>query len=203
MGAIYWQLNDCWPVASWAGIDSRGRWKALHYAAARFFAPVAVSLVREERNWAVYVANETREDFRGKAVCVFRDSRGRRLEEIAFDAGCPALSAARIGAAAPQGGTVPAVVQVILEDSAGCRVSENAELDTLPKYFPFEEAEVRVRCEGRQVTLTADAFCLGAEVQAGDARFSENWLALYPGEPRIITADREVTEEEIRVLWIG
>ena len=50
MGALYWQLNDCWPVASWSSIDFGGRWKALHYAARRFFAPVLVSvkLIGEE-----------------------------------------------------------------------------------------------------------------------------------------------------------
>ena len=37
MGAIYWQLNDCWPVISWSSIDYYGRWKALHYYAKRFF----------------------------------------------------------------------------------------------------------------------------------------------------------------------
>ena len=43
MGAVYWQLNDIWPVASWASIDWYNRWKALHYAAVRFFAPVLLS----------------------------------------------------------------------------------------------------------------------------------------------------------------
>ncbi|MFP4492861.1 MAG: beta-mannosidase [Puniceicoccaceae bacterium] len=43
MGALYWQLNDCWPVASWSSIDYHGRWKALHYLSKRFFAPVLVS----------------------------------------------------------------------------------------------------------------------------------------------------------------
>jgi beta-mannosidase len=43
MGALYWQLNDCWPVASWSSIEFTGRWKALHHAARRFFAPAIVS----------------------------------------------------------------------------------------------------------------------------------------------------------------
>ncbi len=43
MGALYWQLNDCWPVFSWSSLEFGGKWKALHYAAKRFFAPVLVS----------------------------------------------------------------------------------------------------------------------------------------------------------------
>ena len=47
MGTVYWQLNDCWPVASWASIDYYGRWKALHYFAKRFFAPLMLSCEEE------------------------------------------------------------------------------------------------------------------------------------------------------------
>jgi beta-mannosidase len=44
MGALYWQINDCWPVASWSSLEFGGRWKALHYEAKRFFAPALVSV---------------------------------------------------------------------------------------------------------------------------------------------------------------
>lgn len=43
MGALYWQINDCWPVFSWSSLEFGGRWKALHYEARRFFAPALVS----------------------------------------------------------------------------------------------------------------------------------------------------------------
>ena len=43
MGTLYWQLNDCWPVASWSSIDYFGNWKALHYMARDFFAPLLIS----------------------------------------------------------------------------------------------------------------------------------------------------------------
>ncbi|MFZ2360241.1 MAG: glycoside hydrolase family 2 protein [Anaerolineae bacterium] len=57
-GALFWQLNDCWPVASWSSIDYFGRWKALHYAARRFFAPLLLSVVDEGKAMAVHLTSD-------------------------------------------------------------------------------------------------------------------------------------------------
>ncbi len=66
-GIIYWQLNDCWPVASWSSIDYFGRWKALHYAARRFFAPLLLSVEDLPNAQNVYLTNESREPWQGSA----------------------------------------------------------------------------------------------------------------------------------------
>jgi len=58
MGALYWQLNDLWPVASWSSIDYHGRWKVLQHEAARFFAPLLVSIACEEGKAHVWVTSD-------------------------------------------------------------------------------------------------------------------------------------------------
>ena len=58
-GALYWQLNDCWPVASWSSIDYYGNYKALQYQARHFNAPIAVSLEDGKDGVKIYVINDT------------------------------------------------------------------------------------------------------------------------------------------------
>ena len=59
MGSFYWQLNDCWPVASWASIDYFGRWKALQYYAKKFYADTIVSPFEHDGKIDVYVVADS------------------------------------------------------------------------------------------------------------------------------------------------
>jgi beta-mannosidase len=58
MGALYWQLNDCWPVASWSSLDYYGRWKALHYFAKRFYQPLFASVREDPQCVEFWVTND-------------------------------------------------------------------------------------------------------------------------------------------------
>lgn len=203
MGAIYWQLNDCWPVASWASIDSLNRPKALQYVAKRFFAPVLVSLEQIENGYRVFVTNERREAFEGQAVCEVRNNVGNLLKTERFTVKCGAMSAICVGTVAADSLDQVPVVRCILLNREGERVSENEALNTLPKYFPFKRPKIIVKQEENILRVTADTFCLGVELQCGDVRFSDNWFALYPGEERIIRADRNLDEREVKVISLS
>lgn len=61
MGILYWQLNDCWPVCSWASIDYELRWKAFHYYAKKFYAPTMVYPVLEDGSIIVKLIADTQE----------------------------------------------------------------------------------------------------------------------------------------------
>jgi beta-mannosidase len=65
-GTLYWQLNDCWPVASWASIDYFGRWKALHYSAKRFYAPILLSIEDKPPVMDLHISNDTTQTFEGE-----------------------------------------------------------------------------------------------------------------------------------------
>ena len=69
-GTLYWQLNDCWPVASWSSIDHAGRWKALHYRLKEDYANIAIFAEPEmERQSAnIYVVNDSMKEVEGEVV---------------------------------------------------------------------------------------------------------------------------------------
>ncbi len=64
-GMLYWQLNDCWPVASWSSLDYFGRWKALHYAARRFYAPLLLSIEDASPCQSIFISSDLVEEWRG------------------------------------------------------------------------------------------------------------------------------------------
>lgn len=85
MGSLYWQLNDCWPVASWASIDYYGRWKALQYYARRFYDDVLISPFLHDGKVDVYVVNDKLETFPGTIHMRLLDFSGKSLFEQTKD----------------------------------------------------------------------------------------------------------------------
>jgi beta-mannosidase len=60
MGTLYWQLNDCWPVASWSSIDYYGKWKAMHYFVKDAYKPYAISMLTHNKKLEVWLISDKR-----------------------------------------------------------------------------------------------------------------------------------------------
>jgi beta-mannosidase len=102
-GALYWQLNDCWPVSSWASIDYYGRWKALQYVARRFFAPVLMTCAVEPGGVSVCVTNDGPGEFQGEVRWAIEGLDGSTVSSGALGvtaAGAATTSVGLVAAAA-------------------------------------------------------------------------------------------------------
>lgn len=203
MGAVVWQLNDCWPVASWASIDYYGRWKALHYYEKRFFAPVLISCHEEgilsqntnvnaepfalKKSARLNVSNETLQPFTGKARWALRRPDASVIESGEFAVEVPAMSALWL----PEQDfsdreTYDCYYSYHLEDSAGNPVGEGSVLFCAPKHFHFADPQLEAHVEGNEIVVTAKAFARSVELMAGpDILLSDNYFDLNAGTRRV------------------
>ncbi|MDD3129351.1 MAG: hypothetical protein PHW21_03185 [Candidatus Izemoplasmatales bacterium] len=85
MGILYWQLNDCWPVASWSSIDYYHRWKILHYHAKKFYSLILVSIEEEKNRAKIFITNDSLETFSGELVIEIMDFSGEIIERESLE----------------------------------------------------------------------------------------------------------------------
>ena len=193
MGSLYWQLDDCWPVASWSSIDYSGSWKALQYAARRFFAPVLVSPVDDNGTLRVYLVSDRRSDLPAHLTLrlVDLDGGGERWR-FERDVTVKALTSEAQFSAGKRDllkGVDPSHVVLVAELTAGgVSVSRNLFyfLKTRELALPSPELSVAVTPHriGATVKVTARRFARAVWLSTpdGDGAFSDNFFDLLPGE---------------------
>ena len=169
MGALYWQLNDCWPVASWASIDSAGRWKALHYEAKRFFAPVLLAAFEEGTNVSFAVSNETLADRMLTIRWRVMDTGFHEYARGKLPVQCGALSAVKLPALsfakALAGDLGHRYLAYELVDENGAVLCKKAVLFEKPKHFSWKNPKISAvfsEKDGKTaITLSSDTFAKG------------------------------------------
>lgn len=194
MGSLYWQLNDVWPGASWSSIDYYGRWKALHYAARRFFAPVAIAAGRRENGMTQVslISDRTTPLAVGWRIRLV-DVDGKESLVKQGEATIPPLSATKIAdmsddalfGAADKSRSV-AVAELMIEGKVASRAIVSALPDkamALPD--PGLETLWSTGADGKpELTVKASRLARGLWIGFGatDASASDNYIDLLPGE---------------------
>lgn len=221
MGTLYWQLNDIWPVASWASIDYYGRLKALHYYAKRFYSPVLISCCETgetttrpfvimppedfdyETKAYLGITNDTLETVHGKVRACLRNSFSEVLEEYTYDVVIEPLSAIKLE-------EVDFHKTDVLENYYsyelavdGNVVSDGTVLFTAPKHYHFKNPELSVTVEGDEIVVRSKAYAKSVEIYSMDSDFilSDNFFDMNKGEKRIKILEGEAKNLKARSVY--
>ena len=219
MGTIFWQLNDCWPVASWSSIDYYGRWKALHYYAKRFFAPLMISCEEEgllsqsmnvneepfevKKSIRLNVTNESPFERKGTVKWALRRAEGTVIREAFEEVTIKPFSALWLE-------KVELPEARIYEDYVSYELLENGEIVSEgtvffcpPKHFRFVDPKLTVRVEGSEIVVSCEHYAKGIEIrnESDDLILSDNFFDMNGGEKRVRVIEGIPDKIEVRSVW--
>jgi len=209
MGTLYWQLNDCWQVASWSSIDYFGNWKALHYMARDFFSPLLISGLEDGDAGTVeiHVTSDLLEATDGVATWNLTDTEGNTLDQGLADVHAGSRQNTLVETLDLSGwieskGSRNLLLWLELE-VGGEMVSKNFVNFARPKHLNLVEPKIEVEfgeVDGGKysVSLTTDSPALWTWLEVeGGAGFSNNFVHLRPGVYETIIVE---PNEEMDVL---
>lgn len=190
MGTLFWQHNDCWPVASWASRDYYGRWKAQHYYVRKAYDDILISPVVEGDDLKVYAVSDRLENTSGRLqlqVCQFDGTVVHHWDKSVGISGndsrvCFSAPLAKLLEGANRG-TV--YVRVDYTDKSG-RVYHNNYCLGKQKDMDYPkvdlQTEVRSIEGGYEVTVSADKFARAVCLSVADNEsvYSDNYFDVQP-----------------------
>lgn len=221
MGALYWQLNDIWPVASWSSIDYYGRLKALHYYAKRFYSPIILSCkeIGETDTRPYVILQPDVYDYETKAqLCLTNDTwnkvSGTVRGELRKTDGTVISASEREVSVEPF-----SVLWLDEEDfsktdvrnnyfyyefiSEGKVISSGSVIFTYPKHFDFVDPELSCEICGDEVVIQAKSYAKSVELYSPDSDpiFEDNYFDMNPGTKRIKILEGAPKEIKLRSVY--
>lgn len=219
MGSVVWQLNDIWPVASWASIDYFGRWKALHYAEVKMFAPVMLSAEENgEINLRPYciqepapielsaklsVCNETLTTVSGQVNWRLCDPESNILQSGSSELTAEPLSTAwmdKLDFSEYNELDINLYYDYVVD---GKVVSEGSCIFTAPKHYHFADPKLSFEINGDEITVTSKAYAqkIMIDNKLGDLRLSDNFFDMEAGQKTVKVLSGTVDEIYLKSVY--
>lgn len=211
MGSLYWQINDCWPVASWSSTDYYQRWKALQYFAKKGFEPVLVSPYKDRDSLKVDIINDHLNEIKGQLIVKVLDFEGKEIWKDTQEVTVPANSSNTFFAAKTADflKRVQANKQFLVVElyEKGTVISNNTLFFKPIKDVLLPKPEVSFEFAtvdgGFEITLTTDKLAKNLFMTIGDEEgfFGDNYFDLIPGQPLKIKLDTKITKEKLQEVF--
>jgi len=204
MGAIYWQLCDNWPVASWSSIEYGGKWKHLQYHAKRFYSPCALTVkpaYKDDSTLEFWAINDKDEPLRGEAKLECWSLNGVVEKSLSHPLDVPARSARKLAAMPVADFGDAERRKGLFLAMSGTDCPDNESFFDFYRESNFAEANVEFVAEEKNgswlVTLSSDkpAFYVWADVPGIRGVFSDDSFTLLPGRPKTISFAKRQDEK--------
>jgi beta-mannosidase len=192
MGTIWWQLNDCWPVTSWALVDGDGVPKPAWYALRDCYADQLLTLQPRAGHTVLFAVNETGAPWQCEATVGRYRFDGELLAEQSVVLRCGVRARANV-AIDPAVATAGDPRRELLRVQAGSISAPPSHTFFVPdreRAYPQAQFAVHVDNEAGEavVTVVADSLlvdgCLFADRLSPAARVDAMLVTMLPGEQR-------------------
>ncbi|MEK8031232.1 hypothetical protein AACH06_10430 [Ideonella sp. DXS29W] len=185
-GALVWQLNDCWPVTSWALIDSSGTVKPAWHVIRRSLATVAVAARIEGRQARLAVMNSAATPQPLRLQCRAFTLDGRCLADTTLEAQVSASATHEVLHTLPASDE-PLMVELLALDAQGVEVARDCAWPEPFKFHHLGAARLSWRTDASGVLVSTDRPVKGLWLQAPGITFEDNFIDLVPGEARHVS----------------
>ncbi|MFR1236233.1 MAG: beta-mannosidase [Barnesiella sp.] len=207
MGSLFWQHNDCWPVASWSSRDYYGRWKAQHYFAKNAFADILVSPLVADDTVTVHVVSDRLKNEKGTFRLKVMDLKGTQIFEQVSRLTVPANTSEKVFTGSLKkmiGNEQPGDVLLYVEFRTKDKLYRNIGYAVKQKDMNYPKAHISSSVKkvdgGYEITLTSDNFARGVFMSIDGICnfFEDNYFDILPGESRMVKVNTALTEKEFK-----
>ena len=207
MGTLYWQLNDCWPVTSWAAVDGYGRKKPFWYATKRMYADKLLTVQPRGDKLVLFACNDSDDAWNGEVTLQRLDFMGAVLAEECIEMNVAERSTQAVlelppGLSTPDDARAELIVAQAGKEQALWFFDRDKNL-----HYPEVDFTAELARDGDtyQLTLTANRLLRDVAVFVDrldpDATISDQLVTLLPGESSTfeIRSQKDLTKDELTV----
>ncbi len=195
MGTLFWQIDDCWPVASWSSMDYYKRWKAMHYIAKKAYEPLIISPILKDDVVNFTVVNDYLDNLELELFIEVYDFNGNMVYskpfEIKIDANSSkevlTINKSELTKDFDESGLV-LVAQLRTQDKIA---AENLLYFKQPKDLSLEKPDIKLNITGTDngysIELVTDKLAKDVYLSTDEEGFfTDNYFDLLPGTVKYI-----------------
>ena len=209
MGTLYWQLNDCWPVASWSSIDYYGRWKAQQYYAKRAYTDFMVSAVKDMDSIRVFAVNDQFKEVVGTLQLSLIDFGGKVIKSISKPVKLAENSSNQVFVFKEDSWLKDetkkhAVLNMKLIANK-VEATQNKYYFEKPKNLTLTLPKIKISPKGtKAIEITSDKMAKGLflSIPCRDNVFADNYFDLSPGEKKVIEFRTTDIKTDIKLIQV-